>query len=84
MKSALCPCTAVPVVPQSYQTDFPSGDLLLVMGTSLVVNPFASLIGKGWDEPGWVGDTREQGSSQGLSSGHLLGWMGARRCRVMA
>jgi len=26
--------------------DFPTCDLLLVMGTSLVVHPFASLIGK--------------------------------------
>jgi len=29
---------------ESYQRDFPSGDLLLVMGTSLVVQPFASLV----------------------------------------
>jgi hypothetical protein len=28
------------------EADFPSCDLLLVMGTSLVVHPFASLIGK--------------------------------------
>ena len=27
------------------EQDFPEADLLIVMGTSLVVNPFASLIG---------------------------------------
>ena len=28
------------------ESDFPAADLLIVMGTSLVVHPFASLVGK--------------------------------------
>ena len=31
---------------QKMQTDFPQADLLIVMGTSLTVHPFASLIGE--------------------------------------
>ena len=31
---------------QKMQTDFPKADLLIVMGTSLTVHPFASLIGE--------------------------------------
>ena len=30
---------------QGMKTDFPQGDLLIVMGTSLTVQPFASLTG---------------------------------------
>ena len=30
---------------EAAETDFPAADLLIVMGTSLVVQPFASLVG---------------------------------------
>jgi NAD-dependent SIR2 family protein deacetylase len=35
----------VALLSQLYEEDFGGADLLIVMGTSLVVNPFASLIG---------------------------------------
>lgn len=43
--AASCPPVCLATLPEVAEIDFPRADLLIVLGTSLVVNPFASLIG---------------------------------------
>lgn len=55
------PRAHTPVLASRVPLDYSEADLLIVMGTSLVVNPFAGLIG-GYD---WVGMTCCKGHTPG-------------------